>query len=85
MNKQEIKNTQNEIVKKPFLYRRKDKEPVALKKLSIEELQEEIAILRKRKDSIAFCEKKLEKELMNRLKNEPAPRTVIAVTNKSIV
>jgi len=65
------------FVKPPFMYRRKDMEPIAPADMKLEELQEELAHVRKRKANLEYVENKLAKELMNRLKVEETPKIII--------
>jgi len=67
------------------MYKRKDKEPIALEDMPIEELQNELILTRRRKDNIQFVENKLEKEITRKLKKEPKPDFVIKATTNKVI
>lgn len=72
-------------LKKPFVYKDRDGKETLLVDMKTEELQFELEFTRKRKVNIEFIERKLETELMKRLKNEPTPtQVIIRTTNKAI-
>ena len=71
--------------KTSFIYKDKEGNATPLHKMSTEQLQAELEVTRRRKTNIEFVERKLETELMKRLKNEPTPNQIILKTENRAI